>query len=53
MKEFIMKKAKMFLLKKGQTKDEAEINAWLAQNSKIQILGMAGTYSNLTIIYEE
>jgi hypothetical protein len=35
MKEFIMKKVKIFLLKKGHDKDEAEINAWLAQNPQI------------------
>jgi hypothetical protein len=48
-----MKKAKTFLMKKGLEKDEAEINQWLAQHSQIKILGMAGTYANLTIIYEE
>jgi hypothetical protein len=48
-----MKKAKIFLMKKGLEKDQAEINAWLEQNPQIQIVGMAGTYSNLTIIYEE
>ena len=48
-----MKKAKSFLMKKGLEKDEAEVNKWLAQNPQIKILGMAGTYGNLTIIYEE
>ncbi len=48
-----MKKAKNFLMKKGLEKDEAEINSWLAQKPQIKILGMAGTYSTLTIIYEE
>jgi hypothetical protein len=54
MKElYAMKKAKSFLMKKGLDKDEAEINKWLAQNPQIKVLGMAGTYAALTIIYEE
>lgn len=48
-----MKKTKIFLMKSGLNKLEAEIDAWLAQNSQISIVGMAGTYSFLTIIYEE
>jgi len=48
-----MKKAKSFLMKKGLEKDEAEVSAWLAQRPQIKILGMAGTYATLTIIYEE
>lgn len=49
-----MKKAKMFLLKHGLEKGEAEVNDWLAQNAERKILSSAGLGSaGLVIIYEE
>jgi hypothetical protein len=49
-----MKKAKMFFLRSGFDKSEAEVNAWLAANSEIKILSTAGIgNSQFIIIYEE
>ncbi len=49
-----MKKAKMFMLKSGFDKSEAEINAWLAANSEKKILSTAGVgNAYYIIIYEE
>ncbi|NMC08620.1 MAG: hypothetical protein GYA24_25650 [Candidatus Lokiarchaeota archaeon] len=49
-----MKKVKMFALKSGLEKGEAEVNDWLAQNAERKILSTAGIGSaGLVIIYEE
>lgn len=48
-----MKKAKVFSFNKGVSKNEAELNQWLAQNPQIKILSTAGTQALLTVIYEE
>ena len=49
-----MKKAKMFLLKSGLEKSEAELNEWLAVNSERKIVSTAGIgNAYLVVIYEE
>jgi hypothetical protein len=49
-----MKKAKMFFLKGGLDKSEAEVNAWLAANSEKKIISSAGIgNAKFIIIYEE
>jgi len=49
-----MKKAKIFILKSGHEKSEAEINAWLAEKSERTIVSTAGVGNAFYIvIYEE
>lgn len=48
-----MKKTKIFSMNRGLDKGEAEINAWLAQNSEKKIVSTAGTNAYLIIIYAE
>ncbi len=49
-----MKRAKIFFLKSGVSKAEAEINEWLAANSEKKIVSTAGVGNAVYIvIYEE
>lgn len=48
-----MNKAKIFSFNKTSSKNEAELNQWLAQNPKVKILCAAGTQAYFTLIYEE
>ncbi len=49
-----MKKAKIFFLKSGLEKSEAEINAWYAANSERKIVSTAGVGNAFFIVtYEE
>jgi hypothetical protein len=49
-----MKKAKIFFLKTGIDKAEAEINEWLATNSERKILSTAGVGNAFFIVtYED
>ncbi len=47
-----MKKTKIFQVN-NREKGEAEINAWLSQNSKLKIIATAGTNVYVIFIYEE
>jgi hypothetical protein len=47
-----MRKAKIFQVN-NRDKGEAEINAWLAQNSEKKIVATAGTNVYVVFVYEE
>jgi hypothetical protein len=47
-----MRKTKIFFVK-NRDKAEAEMNAWLAQNSEKKIVSTAGTNVFVIFIYEE
>ncbi len=48
-----MQKMKVFQVNRGADKAEAEVNNWLAQNSKVRIISTAGTNAYIIIFYEE